>query len=151
MLLEPTVVWEERRMLKTYSELSKLETFDERYEYLKLSGSVGADTFGFDRVFNQKFYRSPEWRRIRDSVILRDNGCDLGLEGYDIYGKILVHHMNPITMRDIEYITDALINPEYLICVSHETHNAIHYGDENSIIRMPEERRVNDTCPWRKQ
>lgn len=138
-------------MIKSYSELIKLPTFDERYEYLKLSGSVGTDTFGFDRVFNQKFYRSPEWRRIRDSVILRDNGCDLGLEGYDIYGKILVHHMNPITMRDIEYITDALINPEYLICVSHETHNAIHYGDQDSIIRMPEERRENDTCPWRKQ
>lgn len=137
-------------MMKTYSELCKLKSFDERFEYLKLRGSVGADTFGFDRIFNQKFYRSVEWKRIRDSVILRDNGCDMGLDGYDIYGKIIVHHMNPICLKDIEEVTAVLINPEYLICVSHETHNAIHYGNENSIVRMPETRKENDTCPWRK-
>lgn len=144
------VVLEVRLMIKSYSELIKMNSFDERFEYLKLTGSIGVDTFGFDRIFNQRFYRSVEWRRIRDNVILRDNGCDMGLDGYTIYGKIIVHHMNPITLEDIERITDALIDPEYLICVSHETHNAIHYGDVNSIVRMPEERRENDTCPWRK-
>lgn len=143
-------VLEVRLMIKSYSELIKMNSFDERFEYLKLTGSIGVDTFGFDRIFNQRFYRSVEWRRIRDNVILRDNGCDMGLDGYTIYGKIIVHHMNPITLEDIEQITDALIDPEYLICVSHETHNAIHYGDANSIVRMPEERRENDTCPWRK-
>lgn len=136
--------------IKTYSELILLPSFEERFEYLRLDGRVGEDTFGFDRYLNQLFYRSYEWRKIRDCVIVRDNGCDLGVEGYDIYGKILIHHMNPITARDIADRTELLLNPEYLICVTHDTHNAIHYGDENLIIKAPLERRPNDTCPWKR-
>ena len=110
--------------MKNYKELSRLHSFEERFEYLKLCGKVGKDTFGFDRIFNQMFYsRSAEWRRVRDQVIIRDNGCDLGMEGHDIYGKIIVHHMNPISLKDIQDVTDFLLNPDYLICVSHETHN----------------------------
>lgn len=136
--------------IRTYSELILLPTFEERFEYLRLDGRVGEDTFGFDRYLNQLFYRSYEWRKIRDYVIIRDNGCDLGVEGYNIYGKVLIHHMNPITARDIERRTDLLLDPEYLICVTHDTHNAIHYGDENLIIKAPIERRPNDTCPWKR-
>lgn len=136
--------------IRTYSELILLPTFEERFEYLRLDGRVGEDTFGFDRYLNQLFYRSYEWKKIRDQVIIRDNGCDLGIEGYDIYGKILIHHMNPITARDIADRTELLLNPEYLICVTHDTHNAIHYGDENLIIKAPVERRPNDTCPWKR-
>lgn len=136
--------------IKTYSELILLPTFEERFDYLRLDGRVGEDTFGFDRYLNQLFYRSYEWKKIRDHVIIRDNGCDLGVEGYDIYGKILIHHMNPITARDIADRTELLLNPEYLICVTHDTHNAIHYGDENLIIKAPVERRPNDTCPWKR-
>jgi hypothetical protein len=136
--------------IKTYSELILLPTFEERFDYLRLDGRVGEDTFGFDRYLNQLFYRSYEWKKIRDHVIIRDNGCDLAVEGYDIYGKILIHHMNPITARDIADRTELLLNPEYLICVTHDTHNAIHYGDENLIIKAPVERRPNDTCPWKR-
>lgn len=136
--------------IKTYSELILLPTFEERFEYLRLDGRVGEDTFGFDRYLNQLFYRSHEWRKIRDYVIVRDNACDLGVEGYDIYGKILIHHLNPITVRDIEGRTDFLLDPEYLISTTHNTHNAIHYGDENLIIKAPIERRPNDTCPWKR-
>lgn len=136
--------------IKTYSELILLPTFEERFEYLRLDGRVGEDTFGFDRYLNQAFYRSYEWRKIRDYVIFRDNACDLAVEGHDIYGKVLIHHMNPVTIRDIENRTDLLLDPEYLICVTHNTHNAIHYGDENLIIRTPIERRPNDTCPWKR-
>ena len=136
--------------IKTYSELILLPTFEERFEYLRLDGRVGEDTFGFDRYLNQLFYRSYEWRKIRDYVIVRDNACDLGVEGYDIYGKVLIHHMNPISARDIADRTELLLNPEYLICVTHNTHNAIHYGDENLIIKAPIERRPNDTCPWKR-
>lgn len=136
--------------IKTYSELIKLPTFEERYRYLRLRGSVGVDTFGFDRYLNQKFYRSAEWKRVRDQVIVRDNGCDLGIEDRMIPGRILIHHMNPITEKDILYMTDALMNPEYLICVSHTTHNAIHYGDEDLLITTPVVRRKNDTCPWKR-
>lgn len=136
--------------IRTYSELILLPTFEERFEYLKLDGRVGEDTFGFDRYLNQLFYRSPEWRRIRDQVIVRDNACDLGIEGRDIYGRVLIHHMNPITARDIENRTDLLLNPEYLICTIHDTHNAIHYGDENLLGKLPVERRANDTCPWKR-
>lgn len=135
--------------IKTYSELIELPTFEERYRYLRLRGSVGVDTFGFDRYLNQKFYRSAEWKRVRDQVIVRDNGCDLGIEDRMIPGRILIHHMNPITEKDILYMTDALMNPEYLICVSHTTHNAIHYGDEDLLITTPVVRRKNDTCPWK--
>lgn len=137
--------------IKTYPELISLPTFEERYQYLKLSGNVGEDTFGFDRYLNQKFYRSAEWKRIRDEVIIRDNGCDLGIEDRVIYGKVLIHHMNPIRLNDIRYVTDRLLNPEYLICVTHNTHNAIHYGDESLIIKStPIIRTPNDTCPWKR-
>lgn len=135
--------------IKRYSELITLPTFEERYEYLRLNGSVGKETFGFDRIFNQKFYTSYEWRRIRDQIIVRDNGCDLGMDGYKIYGPIYIHHMNPIMLDDIKNASDILLNPEYLISVTHATHNAIHYGDESLIIKAPIERRPNDTCPWR--
>ena len=136
--------------IRTYSELILLPTFEERFEYLRLDGKVGEDTFGFDRYLNQFFYRSQEWKKIRDYVIIRDNACDLGVEGHDIYSKVLIHHMNPITARDIEKRTDLLLDPEYLICTTHNTHNAIHYGDENLIIKVPIVRTKNDTCPWKR-
>lgn len=135
--------------IKTYSELIQLPTFEERYRYLRLQGTVGKDTFGFDRYLNQKFYRSAEWKRVRDQVIIRDNGCDLGMEDRAIRGKILIHHMNPITDKDILRATDILLNPEFLICVTHQTHNAIHYGDEDQLILGPVIRTPNDTCPWK--
>ena len=135
--------------IRMYSQLKQFQTFEERYDYLKLGGIVGEDTFGFDRYLNQNFYRSREWKRVRDEVIMRDNGCDLGIDGYEIRGKILIHHMNPITSEDIHRVSDYLLNPEYLICVAHRTHNAIHYGDESLIVTSPIERTQNDTCPWR--
>ena len=135
--------------IKTYSQLKQLQTFEERYDYLKLGGVVGEDTFGFDRYLNQNFYRSREWKRVRDEVIRRDNGCDLGIDGHEIRGKILIHHMNPITSEDIHRVSEYLLNPEYLICVTHRTHNAIHYGNESLIVTAPIERTQNDTCPWR--
>lgn len=137
-------------MIRTYTELSKLKTFKERYEYLKIGGKVGEDTFGFDRYLNQVFYKTPEWRSARDAVIVRDCGCDLGVEGHDIHGKIIVHHMNPITMEDIVKRSDFLINPEYLITTVHSTHNAIHYGDESLLPIVPVERTKGDTCPWKR-
>ena len=136
--------------IRTYSELILLPTFEERFEYLRLDGKVGEDTFGFDRYLNQLFYRSQEWKKIRDYVIIRDNACDLGVEGCDVYSKVLIHHMNPITARDIEKRTDLLLDPEYLISTTHNTHNAIHYGDENLIIKTPIVRTKNDTCPWKR-
>lgn len=135
--------------IRTYSELILLPTFEERFKYLQLNGRVGDDAFGFDRYVNQNFYRSAEWKRIRDQIIIRDNGCDLAFEGYEIYGRILIHHMNPITISDIKFSTEYLMNPEYLICVTHNTHNAIHYGDEKQIITGPIVRTKNDTCPWK--
>ena len=135
--------------IRTYSELCQLSTFEDRFDYLRLNGTVGKDTFGFDRYLNQQFYRSREWKRIRDLVILRDNGCDLGIDEYEIHGRILIHHMNPISIEDLQHMSDFLMNPEYLICVSHRTHNAIHYGDESLIVGAPIERSQNDTCPWR--
>ena len=135
--------------IRTYSELIQLPTFEERFDYLRLDGVVGKDTFGFDRYLNQQFYRSSEWKRIRNQVIMRDNGCDLGIDEYEIHGRILIHHMNPISIEDLQYMSDLLMNPEYLICVSHRTHNAIHYGDESLIVTAPIERTQNDTCPWR--
>lgn len=137
--------------IRSYTELSQLKTFDERFQYLQLNGRVGRDTFGFDRIFNQRFYRSQEWKSIRDFVIIRDNGCDLGVEGHEIYGsRIIIHHMNPISLEDIEKSSSFLLNPEYLITTIHRTHNAIHYGDESLLIRDPIERTKNDTCPWRR-
>lgn len=135
--------------IRTYSELITLPTFEERYKYLKLDGIVGEETFGFDRYLNQIFYKSKEWRSIRDYVITRDNGCDLGVEGHEIFGKILIHHMNPISKNDILERSDLLLNPEYLICTIKNTHDAIHYGDENLLIITPPERTKNDTCPWK--
>lgn len=136
-------------MIRTYSELRRIMSFEERYDYLKLNGSIGEKTFGFDRFVNQNFYKSIEWKSIRDFVIIRDNGCDLGFEGYEIRGKILIHHMNPILLEDIENQSDFILNPEYLISTTHSTHNAIHYGDKDLLILGPIERRKNDTCPWR--
>lgn len=137
--------------IKTYSELITFETFEERYEYLRLDGVVGEETFGFDRYLNQEFYqRSQEWKRIRDLVIIRDQGCDLGIDGREIHGKIIVHHMNPITKDDLLNRTPFLLDPEYLICTLKSTHDAIHYGDENLLMKGPIERKPNDTCPWRK-
>lgn len=138
-----------KKIIKTYSELITIPTFKERFEYLKLNGKVGKDTFGFDRYLNQIFYSSSEWRRIRNQVILRDNGCDLGVEGYEISGKIYIHHMNPILAKDIVDRSEFLLNPDYLICVTHNTHNAIHYGDVDLLPLPLVERRPNDTCPWK--
>ena len=136
--------------IRTYSELIQLPTFEERFEYLKLSGQVGSDTFGYDRIFNQMFYRSKTWKDTRRQIILRDMGNDLGLSGYPISGKVLIHHMNPISIDDIQNKTDYLLNPNYLICVSHETHNAIHYGSETPVQSLPVERSPNDTCLWKR-
>lgn len=138
-----------RMIIRSYSELKKFKTFEERFEYLRLDGKIGQDTFGFDRIFNQMFYKSREWKTVRNEVIVRDNGCDLGVEGYEIYGKILIHHMNPISLDDIRNSSDFLMNPEYLISTTLLTHNAIHYGDESLIIKAPIERTKNDTCPWK--
>ena len=134
--------------VKTYKEMSRLETFEERFDYLKLNGSVGSDTFGFDRWLNQKFYRSKEWKRTRDQVIIRDNGCDLGIPGREIQGKIIIHHVNPITVEDICDITEYLMNPDYLVCTSQNTHNAIHYGDANLLPKDPVTRKPGDTKLW---
>ena len=136
-----------KKMIRTYSELIKLKTFKDRFEYLKLDGE---ETFGFDRYMNQIFYKSREWTSVRRSVIIRDNGCDLGVEGYEIYGKILIHHMNPINLSDIVHKTDELLNPDYLITTVLSTHNAIHYGDASLLPALPIERRANDTCPWKR-
>ena len=136
-------------IIRTYNELMLLPTFEERFEYLKLSGRVGEETFGFDRWLNQKFYRSAEWKHLRDQVIIRDNGCDLGVEGREIYGKILIHHMNPISKKDILERTDLLLNPTYLISVTKQTHDAIHYSDDSILMKDPIVRSRNDTCPWR--
>jgi hypothetical protein len=136
-------------MIRTYSELITIPTYEERYAYLKLDGKVGRETFGFDRYLNQTFYQSDEWRAIRDFVIVRDNGCDMAMKDYEIQGRIYIHHMNPITAKDILSHSDFLLNPEYLIAVTHNTHNAIHYGDSNLLVAAPIERRKNDTCPWR--
>lgn len=138
-------------MLRTYTELLKLKTFEERFEYLRLGGLVGKKTFGFDRIFNQEFYRSVEWKRVRDQVIIRDCGCDLGVLGHEIYGqRILIHHMNPISLEDLERRSEILMNPEYLITTIHNTHQAIHYGDADLLIKLPRERTKNDTCPWKR-
>lgn len=138
--------------IKTYSELITIPTFEERYEYLRLNGTVGVETFGFDRVFNQKFYTSKEWRDLRNFIIVRDNGCDLGVDGYEIPNgvSIFIHHMNPILLDDIQNRTEILLDPEYLITTIHKTHLAIHYGDKKLLATAPVDRQKNDTCPWRK-
>lgn len=135
--------------IRTYSKLITYSTFEDRFRYLSLKGQVGEETYGFDRWVNQKFYKSREWKQIRDYVIVRDSGCDLGILGREIPDRIIVHHINPILVYDIQYATEYLLNPEYLICVSNNTHQAIHYGDENLLITMPAPRAANDTCPWK--
>lgn len=136
--------------IRTYSELITLPTFEERYAYLRLEGEVGKETFGFDRYLNQAFYKTKEWLDIRNHVIIRDHGCDLGIEDREIHGRILIHHMNPITKDDILRRSDFLLNPEYLISTIKSTHDAIHYGDECLIYTSPIERSRNDTCPWKR-
>ena len=137
--------------IRTYSELIQLDTFEERFRYLKLDGTVGESTFGTDRYINQMFYNSDEWKELRRKIIIRDNGCDLGVEGFDIHSKIYIHHMNPISVDDILQHSTYLINPEYLICTKLSTHNAIHYGDDSILLsQQPTIRRPNDTCPWHK-
>jgi hypothetical protein len=148
--------------IRTYSELIRLPTFEERFQYCKLFGKIGIATFGFDRYLNQKFYSSREWRLLRDHIIVRDKACDLAVEdrpiiGYDDprlktknkYGTIRVHHLNPITVEDFESGLDLILDPEFLICTSLTTHNAIHFGDEKSLIALPQERRKGDTAPWK--
>lgn len=138
-------------IIRTYSELITLKTFEERFLYLKLDGSIGEDTFGFDRYLNQLFYRSPEWKQVRNFVITRDMGCDLAIPDHEIINQqILIHHMNPLTKEDIINKSDYLLNPEYLICTTKKTHNAIHYGDERILDPIvPIVRTKNDQCPWR--
>ena len=136
--------------VRSYSELITIPTFEARFEYLKLDGLVGEETFGFDRYLNQTFYRSQEWKSIRDFVIVRDLGCDLAIEGYEIHGKIYIHHMNPIRAADITTKSRMLLDPEFLISTTHNTHNAIHYGDKNLLAIGPIERSKNDTCPWKR-
>jgi hypothetical protein len=135
--------------IRRYSELIALPTFEERFEYLKLEGVVGSDTFGAERYLNQAFYNSPEWKDIRDRIIIRDGGCDLAVAGRDIFKRVIIHHMNPVDVQDICNMTAFLTDPEYLVCVSHITHNAIHYGNADILPKTFSERRPNDTCPWK--
>lgn len=135
-------------VIRTYSELIVIPTFEERFEYLKLNGVIGEETFGFDRYLNQVFYRSPEWKRVRRDVIARDMGCDLGIEGYDIHGLVLIHHMNPISLKDINDRNDDILNPEFLITTSRKTHDAIHYGADLPEYKLVE-RYSGDMCPWK--
>lgn len=136
-------------VLRRYSEIKRLKTFEERYEYLRIGGLVGESTFGFERYLNQALYTSQKWRQLRSQIIIRDNGCDLGIEGRDIFDKIIIHHMNPLTREQIQDPDDSMFDPEYLICVSHNTHNAIHYGDASLLSKEYVPRRPNDTCPWK--
>lgn len=136
-------------MMKTYNKCIKLSTFDERFEYLQLKGLVGEETFGYTRYLNQILYRSPEWKQLRQHVIMRDNGCDLAMDGYEIFGKILVHHINPITLKDIEERNPKVYDMNNLITVSFMTHQAIHYGSKDLLLLDPVERKPNDQCPWR--
>lgn len=135
-------------MLKSYSKLIKLPSFEDRYEYLRLHGGVGRSTFGFDRYLNQRFYTSYEWKNLRNHIIVRDQGRDLGVEGYDIHGQILIHHMNPFTPDDILHRELSLLDPEFLITTTHRTHNAIHYGDKSLLPQPVVERRKGDTKLW---
>ena len=138
----------EFRSLRSYSELRRLETYQDRFDYLCLKGTVGEITFGFDRYMNQQFYRSRDWKRVRDVVIDRDRGMDLGIDGYDIHSKIIIHHMNPMTAKDLLDGDESVLNPEYLITTTHKTHNAIHYGDESLLPKQFVERTPGDTKLW---
>lgn len=136
-------------IIKSYSKMLTFPTLEERFRYLELKGSVGKDTFGYDRYLNQILYHSGEWKSFRNDIIIRDNGCDLACEGHEIHKRILVHHINPITVEDVLNRNPKVFDPENVVCVSHMTHNAIHYGDENLLITAPVERSQNDTCPWK--
>lgn len=136
-------------MIRSYQELRRLPSFIERYNYLKLKGSVGESTFGFDRYLNQMLYGSKRWKRTRDDIIIRDCGCDLGIDTHEVYGRIVIHHMNPITVEDMEENLDIVYDPEFLVCTTSRTHQAIHYGDESLLPQTPIIRSRNDTCPWR--
>lgn len=139
------------KIIRTYSELIQISTFIERFRYLQLGGQVGVETFGYDRYLNQILYRTAEWKRFRNEIIVRDNGCDLGCEGYDIVGqKILVHHINPISVEDVLRRDPKVFDPENVISTTLNTHNAIHYSDESLLVTEPIERKPNDTCPWRR-
>ena len=137
-------------MNKCYSELMKLQTYEERFKYLKLDGKVGSETFGYDRYLNQVFYKSDEWKSTRNTIIIRDNACDLGIEDRDIYSNIFVHHIDPITPDDIKNRSAKLLDPENLICTTKSTHDAIHYGNESIVVAGQSERRQNDTIPWKE-
>lgn len=136
-------------MIRTYSELIQLPTFEERFEYLRLDGSVGQATFGYDRYLNQILYNSPEWKHFRRDIIIRDNGCDLACEGYEIRGRIIIHHINTISIEDIVNRNPMVFDPENVITTTHNTHNAIHYGDKELLVTVPIERSANDTCLWK--
>ena len=138
-----------QKIIRTYSELIRLPTFEERFEYLRLDRLVGKDTFGFDRYLNQLFYESNEWKAIRNYIITRDSGCDLAIPELEILGRIYIHHINPLTKEDILDKTEYLLNPEYLVCTSFDTHQAIHYGNMDRLPKGPIIRTKNDTCPWR--
>jgi hypothetical protein len=145
----PMTLWTLTQMRsRSYSELRRLQTFEERYDYLALRGEVGKATFGFDRWINQNFYRSHEWYQVRDHVVYRDNGCDLGIPGYEIHSRLMVHHMNPITSEDLERGEAWVLDPEYLITTTHRTHNAIHYGDDSLLPQRVVERKPGDTKLW---
>lgn len=136
-------------MIRSYRELRRLETFEERFEYLRLAQQVGAETFGYDRYLNQVLYTSGEWRRTRNDILIRDNGCDLGIRGREIFARPIVHHINPITIEMIENRDECLFDPDNLITTCHNTHQAITYGDRSLLIKLPPERRKGDTIPWR--
>ena len=137
-------------IIRCYNELSRIDNYEERFRYLKLVGQVGESTFGFDRYLNQIVYSSKRWKQVRNAVIIRDEGRDMGVEGYEIQGRIVIHHMNPISIEDAEKDRDFIYDPEFLICVSPITHNAIHYGDESLLPKGPVDRVPNDMCPWRR-
>ena len=137
------------KLIRCYKELIRLKTFEERFEYLRLGGIVGEATFGFDRWLNQQLYSSSEWNKVRNKIIIRDNGCDLGIKGYNLRDRIIVHHMNPLAIEDVTSVSPDIFNEEYLICCSQRTHNAIHYGDASLLPKAPVERRPGDTCPWK--
>lgn len=139
-----------KTIIRTYRQLHRIVSFEDRFQYLKLDGVIGDSTFGYDRYVNQALYKSKRWGQSRDEVIIRDDGNDLGVDGYRIYNKILVHHMNPITLEDIELDRDIVYDPQFLICTSLNTHNAIHYSNKDILYNVPVERRKNDTCLWAK-
>ena len=149
--MQVMVIQMNTKIIRTYSELIALPTFIERFRYLKLGGVIGEETFGFDRYLNQTLYRSAEWKSFRRDMIIRDNGMDLALEGYDVVGKILVHHIDPITIKDVLRRDPKIFDPENVVCTSLNTHNAIHYGDESLLITEPVVRTKYDTCPWRHE